>query len=146
MKLFFKKILIILFSNILFTNIVYSATFNWTKVAKAEDGSFEIFYDKKSVLRNGVNIYYWQMINNLKDIEDDIYSSISHNMANCDSYEMKPLTIVSFKSPMGRGPTDMELIIPKDAPDYFKWEYFDKKTTMQGLVLSDVCNQPGLQN
>ena len=145
MKLFYKKILIILFSNILFTNIVYSATFNWTKVAKAKDGSFELFYDKKSVLRNGQFIYFWQMMNNLKDIEDDIYSNISHNMVNCDSYETKQLTLVTYKSPMGRGARDLEIIIPKDLPDYFKWEYFDKKTTMQGLVLSEVCNQPGLK-
>jgi len=31
--------------------------------------------------------------------------------------------------------------MPESDPSYFVWEYFDPKTTVQGLVTKEVCNQ-----
>ena len=140
MKFLLKKILIIILMSFFVANISFAASFNWTRVAKAKDGSFEFFYDKKTVFKVGQNTYFWQMTNNLKNIEDNVYSSITHNMANCETYELKILIYSDYKRPMGRGMFDIEVVIPADFPDDFEWIYFDKETTMQGLVLNEICD------
>ena len=140
MKFLLKKILIILLMSFFVTNISFAASFNWTKVTKAKDGSFEFYYDKKTVFKVGQNTYFWQMTNNLKNIEDNVYSSITHNMANCETYELKILIYSDYKRPMGRGMFDIEVVIPADFPDDFEWIYYDKETTMQGLVLNEICD------
>ena len=139
MKFLFKKIFIILVICFFSTNISFAASFNWTKVTKAKDGSFEFYYDKKTVFKVGQNTYFWQMTNNLKNIEDNVYSSITHNMANCETYEVKALIFSSYERPMGRGMLDMEAIVPADFPDYFEWIYYDKETSVQGKVLNKIC-------
>ena len=121
-------------------NISFVASFNWTKVTKAKDGSFEFYYDKKTVFKVGQNTYFWQMTNNLKNIEDNVYSNITHNMANCKTYEVKALIYSSYKRPMGRGILDIEAVVPADFPDYYEWVYYDKETTVQGQVLNEICN------
>lgn len=122
------------------TNISFAASFNWTKVTKAKDGSFEFYSDKKTVFKVGQNTYFWQMTNNLKNIEDNVYSSITHNMANCETYEVKVLIYSSYERPMGRGMLSMEAVVPADFPDYFEWVYYDKETTVQGEVLNEICD------
>jgi|SRR6056300_306238 len=140
MKFLLKKILIILLMSFFVTNISFAASFNWTKVTKAKDGSFEFYYDKKTVFKVGQNTYFWQMTNNLKNIEDNVYSSITHNMANCETYEVKALIYSSYERPMGRGMLSMEAVVPADFPDYFEWVYYDKETTVQGEVLNEICD------
>jgi hypothetical protein len=80
------------------------------------------------------------MTNNLKNIEDNVYSSITHNMANCETYEVKALIYSSYERPMGRGMLSMEAVVPADFPDYFEWVYYDKETTVQGEVLNEICD------
>ena len=140
MKFLLKKILIILLMSFFVTNISFAASFNWTKVTKAKDGSFEFYYDKKTVFKVGQNTYFWQMTNNLKNIEDNVYSSITHNMANCETHEVKALIYSSYERPMGRGMLSMEAVVPADFPDYFEWVYYDKETTVQGEVLNEICD------
>lgn len=140
MKFLLKKIFIILLMSFFVTNISFAASFNWTKVTKAKDGSFEFYYDKKTVFKVGQNTYFWQMTNNLKNIEDNVYSSITHNMANCETYEVKVLIYSSYERPMGRGMLSMEAVVPADFPDYFEWVYYDKETTVQGEVLNEICD------
>ena len=140
MKFLFKKIFIILVICFFSMNISFAASFNWTKSTKAKDGSFEVFYDKKTVFKLGQNIYFWQMTNNLKDIKENVYSTITHNMANCETYEVKALIYSSYERPMGRGILNMEAVVPVDFSDYYKWIYYDKETTVQGQVLNEICN------
>ena len=140
MKFLFKKIFIILVICFFSMNISFAASFNWTKSTKAKDGSFEVFYDKKTVFKLGQNTYFWQMTNNLKDIKENVYSTITHNMANCETYELRILIYSDYKRPMGRGMFDLEVVIPADFPDNFEWIYYDKETTMQGLVLNEICD------
>lgn len=140
MKFLLKKIFIILLMSFFVTNISFAASFNWTKVTKAKDGSFEFYSDKKTVFKVGQNTYFWQMTNNLKNIEDNVYSSITHNMANCETYEVKVLIYSSYERPMGRGMLSMEAVVPADFPDYFEWVYYDKETTVQGEVLNEICD------
>ena len=139
MKFLLKKILIIILMSFFVANISFAASFNWTRATKAKDGSFEFFYDKKTVFKVGQNTYFWQMTNNLKNIDDNIYSSITHNMANCETYELRILIYSDYKRPMGRGMFDMEVVIPADLPDNFEWIYYDKDT-VQGHVLNEICD------
>ena len=135
----FKKFFLIIFLYSCFTSNSISTTFNWTKVTVSENGTTELFYDKDTVFKVGGNVYFWQLTNNLSDIKENIFSTISHIMANCNTYEARNITYTDFKRPMSRGASDMEMIIPESQPDYFDWIYYSEKQTIQGLVLKEVC-------
>jgi hypothetical protein len=80
------------------------------------------------------------MTNNFKEINNNVYSTIIHNMVKCETYEVKALVYVDFERPMGRGTPITEAIVPVDYPDYHKWIYYDKNNTVQGQVLSEICD------
>jgi hypothetical protein len=130
--------LIILLYLCLASNAI-STTFNWTKVTVSENGTTELFYDKDTVFKVGANVYFWQLTNNLANVKKNIFSTISHIMVNCNTYEARNITYTDFKRPMSRGASDMEMIIPESQPDYFDWVYYSEKETIQGLVLKEVC-------
>ena len=130
--------LIILLYLCLASNAI-STTFNWTKVIVSKNGSTELFYDKKTVFKVGANVYFWQLTNNLANVKENIFSTISHIMVNCNTYEARNITYTDFKRPMSRGASDMEMIVPESQPDYFDWVYYSEKETIQGLVLKEVC-------
>ena len=134
-----KKFFLIIFLYSCFTSNSISTTFNWTKVTVSENGTTELFYDKDTVFKVGGNVYFWQLTNNLKNVKENIFSTISHIMANCNTYEARNITYTDFKRPMSRGASDMEMIIPESKPDYFDWIYYSEKQTIQGLVLKEVC-------
>lgn len=135
----FKKFFLIIFLYSCFTSNSISTTFNWTKVTVSENGTTELFYDKDTVFKVGGNVYFWQLTNNLKNVKENIFSTISHIMANCNTFEARNITYTDFKRPMSRGAPDMEMIIPESQPDYFDWIYYSEKETIQGLVLKEVC-------
>lgn len=135
----FKKFFLIIFLYSCFTSNSISTTFNWTKVTVSENGTTELFYDKDTVFKVGGNVYFWQLTNNLKNVKENIFSTISHIMANCNTFEARNITYTDFKRPMSRGASDMEMIIPESQPDYFDWVYYSEKETIQGLVLKEVC-------
>jgi len=135
----FKKFFLIIFLYSCFTSNSISTTFNWTKVIVSKNGSTELFYDKKTVFKVGANVYFWQLTNNLANVKENIFSTISHIMVNCNTYEARNITYTDFKRPMSRGASDMEMIIPESQPDYFDWVYYSEKETIQGLVLKEVC-------
>ena len=135
-----KKILLKILFLLFITNNVYSASFNWTKVVTTADGDTTWYYDKKSVFQVGSYRFYWQLGNYLKNYDED-KSVISHSMVNCDTYEMKWITYTGYSEHMGKGKTNFEAIMPEADPSYFVWEYFDPKTTVQGMVTEKVCNE-----
>jgi hypothetical protein len=134
-----KKFFLIIFLYSCFASNSFSTTFNWTKVTVSENGTTELFYDKDTVFKVGGNVYFWQLTNNLKNVKENIFSTISHIMANCNTFEARNITYTDFKRPMSRGTSDMEMIIPESQPDYFDWIYYSEKQTIQGLVLKEVC-------
>jgi len=140
MKNLFKKIFIVLVISFYSANISDAATFNWTYASKAKDDSFELHYDKKTVFQLGDKTFFWQMTNNFKEINNNVYSTIIHNMVKCETYEVKALVYVDFERPMGRGSPTTEAIVPVDFPDYHEWIYYDKNNTVQGQVLSEICD------
>lgn len=134
-----KNISTIIIFYLLSFNAVLSATFNWTIVPETGSSSSQAFYDKKTVFFVGEYVYFWQLTNNLEDIDDGIYSVITHNMANCDTYELRVISYSDYKKPMGKGSADLEMIIPEVNLKMFDWRYFDRNKSIQGAVLDKVC-------
>ena len=97
------------------------------------------YYDKKSVRKVGSYKFYWQLADYVKDYDDD-KSVITHSMVNCDTYEMRWITYTGYSGHMGRGKMNFESIVPESDITYFKWEYFDPETTVQGLITEKVCD------
>lgn len=139
MKKNLKKISLIIIFNFLLIHSALSATFEWTKVIKSKDDTTELYYDKNTVFKVGNNVYFWQLTNNLRNIKDNIFSTISHIMVNCKSFEARNITYTDFRRPMIRGNFDTEMIVPESLPDYFEWIYYDKNESIQGIVLDEVC-------
>ena len=136
----FKKTFLIILIYTLFSSSAISASFNWTKINKASDDELDIFYDKKTVFNIGEYVYFWQLTNYLKNIKDDIHSIIAHNIVNCNTYELKLIVYADFKRPMARGMVDLEMIIPEQNAELFKWHYFDKNNSIGGPIITEVCN------
>ena len=134
-----KNISTIIIFYLLSFNAVLSATFNWTLVPETRNASSQLFYDKKTVFSSGKYLYFWQLANHLEVLDDDIHSTITHNMVNCDTDELRVIVYSDFKSPMGRGKPDFEMIIPETVQDMFIWRYFDRNNTIQGTVLDKIC-------
>ena len=135
-----KKIVILILFFLSFNFSSYSATFNWTKVDESEDGTFEMYYDKKTVLSTGRYFFYWQLLNYKKKQDNNILSLITHNMVNCETSALKLISYTDFKDNLGKGSSDFEMIVPEDEPESFKWIYYDTNTTIQGKVIKSVCN------
>ena len=136
----FKKTFLIILIYTLFSSSSISASFNWTKIKEASSDEMAIFYDKKTVFKVGEYIYFWQLTNYLKNIENDIHSIIVHNIVNCDTYELKIVSYADFKRPMARGMVDLEMIVPEQDIELFKWNYFDKNSSAGGPIITEVCN------
>lgn len=136
MKRFFYSLIFFIF----FTSTVNAASFNWTKHDVTVDGSFELYYDKKTILKVGSYKYFWTLRNNLKDIQDDEYSTITHRMVNCETLEAKWISYTSYNSSMGRGDFITDFIVPEELPDIFKWNYYDPDNTIYGAMLDEICN------
>lgn len=135
-----KKIVILILFFLSFNFSSYSATFNWTKVEESEDGTFEMYYDKKTVLSTGRYFFYWQLLNYKKKQDDNILSLITHNMVNCETSELKVISYADFKDNMGKGSPDFEMIVPEVETESFQWTYYDTNTTIQGQIIKRVCN------
>jgi len=135
-----KKIIILILFFLSFNFSSYSATFNWTKVNQSNDETFELYYDKKTVLSTGRYFFYWQLLNYKKKQDNNILSLITHNMVNCETSEIKVISYTDFKDNMGKGSSDFEMIVPENEPESFKWIYYDINTTIQGQVIKSVCN------
>lgn len=135
-----KKIIILILFFLSFNFSSYSATFNWTKVNQSKDGTFEMYYDKKTVLSTGRYFFYWQLLNYKKKQDNNILSLITHNMVNCETSELKVISYTDFKDNMGKGSPDFEMIVPEIETESFQWTYYDTNTTIQGQVIKSVCN------
>ena len=141
MKKKIKVIFLIIIFNFFLNHSAYSETFKWKKVVRSKSNSTELFYDDNTVLKVGNNVYFWQLTNNLGNIKDNIFSTISHVMVNCKTFEARNITYTDFKRPMMRGDHNFEMIVPENLPDLFEWIYYDREETIQGIVLDQVCEK-----
>ena len=133
----FKKIIILVLVTILISsNTLHAAKFKWTKIIASVDDD-EFYLDKNSIYKVGSYHYYWSLINVLKDPDKDP-SNITFNIVNCDTYENKTVTYAGYFKNMGKGPVDLEIIIPDADLEYFKWQKFGAGTSMNKL-LKEVC-------
>tara|TARA_B110000238_G_C15850998_1_gene321050 strand:- start:64 stop:477 length:414 start_codon:yes stop_codon:yes gene_type:complete len=121
------------------TNILHAAKFSWKKIST--NTKKDIFYlDKNTVYRIGDYIYYWMLVD-YYDSDDEIQSSITHNMVKCSTLENRPISFAGFTKKKGRGEpaTGLDFIVPEDVPDMFEWTKFLKKST-HGNLLVEVCS------
>ena len=136
-----KRIILVLVVILISTNTLHAANFKWTKIVTTIDGATEFYIDKNSVKKVGKFHYYWMMSNYLKLEEGDnpnIKSNITFNILNCETSEVKSVTLTSFNLNKGRGEIDVDVIIPDEDISYFDWQYFDEKTSF-GVIFKEVC-------
>ena len=136
-----KKIILVLIVILISINTLHAANFKWTKIVTTIDGDTEFYIDKNSVKKVGKFHYYWMMSNYLKLEEGDnpnVKSSITSNILNCETSEVKSVTLTSFNLNKGRGEIEYDFIIPDENISYFAWEYFGEKTSF-GAVFKEVC-------
>jgi len=119
---------------------LHAANFNWTKYNITVTEESEWYYDRQTILKVGNYRFYWTLTDYLKDIKDDVYSVVGHHMVNCKTNETKWITYTSFKSPMGRGIVDLDIVIPEVAPESFRWDYFSPEDTIYGGMLKEICS------
>ena len=131
-----KKLIFTLIIILISTNSLYAANFNWKKMStNVDDGS--IFYlDKKTVFKVGGYVYYWMLADYFDD--DEIKSSITHNMVKCNTLENKYISFTSFTEHKGKGDISSDAIVPEAAPDLFVWNKFPKNST-HGILLIEAC-------
>ena len=70
--------------------------------------------------------------------DNEVKSSITHNMVKCNTLENKYISFTSFTEHKGKGNISVDVIVPEAAPDMFVWNKFPKNST-QGMVLKEVC-------
>ena len=136
-----KKIILVLVVILISTNALYAANFKWTKIVTTINGGTEFYIDKNSVKKVGKFHYYWMLANYLKLEEGDdpnVKSTITSNILNCETREVKTVTFTSFSSNKGRGEINDDVIIPDEDISYFDWKYFGEKTSF-GIVFKEVC-------
>ena len=131
-----KKLVFTLVIILISTNSLYAAKFNWKKISTDADSASIFYLDKKTVYKVGGHVYYWMLADYFDDQE--VKSSITHNMVRCSTFENKYISFTSFSEHKGKGNISVDAIVPDEAPDMFVWNKFPKNTT-HGAVLEEVC-------
>ena len=131
-----KRLILALAVIIISTNALHAAKFNWKKISKNADDASIFYLDKKTTYKVGGYVYYWMLADYFDD--DEVKSSITHNMVKCNTFENKYISFTSFTEHKGKGNISVDVIVPEAAPDMFVWNKFPKNST-QGMVLKEVC-------
>ena len=136
-----KRIILVLVVILISTNTLHAANFKWTKIVTTIDGATEFYIDKNSVKKVGKFHYYWMMSNYLILEEGDnpnVKSNITFDILNCETSEVKSVTLTSFNLNKARGEIDIDVIIPDENISLFDWKYFGENTSF-GRVFKAVC-------
>ena len=137
-----KRIILVLVIILISTNTLHAANFKWTKIVTTVDDATEFSIEKKSIKKLGNYHYYWLLANYLKLDEGDDpneKSSITFNILNCKSSEVKTVTFTGFNLNKGKGKISSDFIVP-DIGDLslFDWKHYSEKTSF-GKVFKEVC-------
>ena len=137
MKKLILALVVILFS----TNTLFAQQIKWTKITTTEDRTTEFYLDKKSIRKVGEFHYFWMMSNNLileEGDNPDVKSSITFNITNCKTNELKRVTMTTFTLNKVKGKISSDFIIPDLDMDYFQWKFYPEKTAF-AIVFKEVC-------
>ena len=136
-----KKIFLSLLFAFSVSKSAQSANFNWSKIVESADNTSVFYVDKKTTFKIGELIYFWQLTDYIiSENPDEEKSVISHNIANCDTYEMKFVSLAAYERNMARGNLLSQFIVPDEQPEAFEWSYMDPKKTNQGFIINKICN------
>ena len=137
-----KKLILVLVVILISTNTIHAANFKWTKIVTTADGATEFYIEKNSIRKLGNFHYYWSLANYLILEEGDDpneKSSITFNILNCKTREVKTVTFTSFYLNKGRGKFNSDFIVPDiDDSSYFDWKHYGENTSF-GRVFKEVC-------
>ena len=135
-----KKIVLFFLFAFFTSTSVQSASFSWSKVVESADKKSVFYVDKKTIFKIGNLVYFWQLTDYvISENPDDEKSVVSHNIANCDTYENKFVLLAAYARNMARGTLLFTVIIPDEKPEAFVWSYMDPKNTNQGFIINKVC-------
>jgi len=139
-----KKLLILLFSLLISFNSfglqevlvpkldLYS---EWTTFFTDEDG--EIFIEKNSIRKQNESVYWWMLGNlNQPDDENGMMSFTIYHQGDCISTQIKVLSILIYKKPMGLEVKEMFFEDFTNTVTY--WEYISSGD-IEADLLDYVC-------
>ena len=137
-----KKIILLFLSTFFILTNAHSANFNWSKIVEAADRKSVFYIDRKTIFKIGELIYFWQLTDYVvSENPDEEKSVVTHVIANCDTYEMKFVSLAAYERNMARGNLLSQFIVADEQPDAFKWAYFDPKRTNQGYIINKACKR-----
>lgn len=107
---------------------------NWAEVMKSENGTFYI--DQTNIRKNGQFAKVW-LLNNLKEQEHGITSTVSLQEYDCNEERMRYLSMSKFSGQMGSG-TSFALPVEEAALD--KWSYI-RPRSLPAFIHALVCHE-----
>ena len=110
-----KKILILLFSLLL----SFNSYGDWTKIIEEDDKTYYIYFD--NIKQKDGLVYWWLMVSESED------SSQIYLLSDCDMSRMKPIQIMNYRKPLGKGEPSVGEI------DDDSWIFLPPETTPTGL-------------
>jgi hypothetical protein len=128
-----KKLLLtftLLFSTLMFSTPSYG---EWTKVSESVDGR-NFYMDIERIRKHSGYVYYWELTDFLKPMENGIFSGKTYNQGDCKVFRFKRLSYSFHKEPMGGGTGDVQ------EPQNKGWHYPSPETS-QETILKRVCSQ-----
>ena len=137
MKKLILTLVVILFS----TNTLFAKQIKWTKIVTTEDRTTEFYLDKKSIRKVGEFHYFWMMSDYLileEGDNPDTKSSITFNIINNKTNELKRVTMTTFTLNNVKGKISSNFIVPDLGMDLFQWRFYSEETAF-GMVFKEVC-------
>jgi hypothetical protein len=121
-----KKILILLF----YLLVSFNAYGDWTKIIKEDNKTYFIYFD--NIKQKDGLVYWWLMASESED------SYQIYLLSDCDMSRMKPIQIMNYRKPLGKGEPSVGEI------DDDKWIFLPPETTPTGLhsVACEYANLP----
>ena len=126
MKKLILTLVVILFS----TNTLFAKQIKWTKIVTTEDRTTEFYLDKKSIRKVGEFHYFWMMSDYLileEGDNPDTKSSITFNIINCKTNELKRVTMTTFTLNNVKGKISSDFIVPDLAWIFSNGDFILKK-------------------
>ena len=122
------------------TKLSDKSTKNWQYILKTSSGD-SFYIDFKSIIIEGNMRSYWNLGSYEKPYKNLVYSRKSLIKVNCSNLRFKPVKVMSFKEPMGKGL--IEMWSPCKDGGVCDWQDFPRDSAF-GTMNEKVCNGPSI--